>query len=137
VAVRLGCVGGTAAIAFGAGGDEFLNGLLGVRHSVVLFLVGGAGTAFDGVPELFAVFDAGDAAETDETDGTDKFEAELLLVLTGDDKEVPPGLGLSGKTITGIDAPVFGVPGVNWRFVNPLVPVVFEFELLCDALGAF
>ncbi len=46
-----------------------------------------------------------------------------LLVLAGAGKGAF-GPGLSGKAITGKEAPVDGAPGVNWRFVKPFEPLV-------------
>jgi hypothetical protein len=132
-----------------------LNGLIGVRQSVVLFFfAGGAGSEFEaalavlgpdvdvdvavelGDPEVDEFDEAEGAARCVGVDGLVRpvVEAapELLRALTGDGKAVVSGPGLSGKAIVGNDTPVDGAPGVNCRLENPLVPVVFELELARD-----
>lgn len=91
---------------------DFLNGLVRFDQVVVLLFLAADGEAIEdgGAEALFVVV----VVEVDPA---------ALLVLAGAGKGAF-GPGLSGKAITGKEAPVDGAPGVNWRFVKPFEPVV-------------
>ncbi len=109
---------------------------------VLFFFAGGAGSEFDKAlallePDGVGVrFGSGDVDVDVDVDVELEVTPALLRELTGDGKAVVSGPGLSGNAIVGNDTPVDGAPGVNCRLENPLVPVVLELELVCDALEA-